>query len=206
VLLPAAKVSPLFRRSSRISHPVKARAAASASSPRASERSPTLLQLRDFPATVDDRIEMDVCLGLPGSGGLMQRVLSRQLTTLRAAIQYTCELAEQLARVQHETVVSPSHQPSAIHWVDDAVGCTLWLDYDLGPLGQERPRVSHSLRLMLSARPVDAAASVASGAPSTRNAALTDSTAGARNVREERDSAAKRPPSAPAPGRDRETI
>lgn len=102
---------------------------------------------------IDDGEVADVSIGLPGSAGCLVRVLQRLRATLREAIRSASEQAERLARDADEVILTPGRRPSAIHVVDGEAGWTLWLDYDLGPLGQlHRPGALRGLRILITAR------------------------------------------------------
>jgi hypothetical protein len=111
-----------------------------------------LVTLSDFPDGFDDKHVVDVCISTLNGGGSVQRVLSRQRQTLRAAVQQACAHAEQLAAASGETIIAPDQRPSVAQLTDGEGGCTLCLNYDLGPRGQPYPRVVRSLRLYLVIR------------------------------------------------------
>jgi hypothetical protein len=111
-----------------------------------------LVTLSDFPEGFDDKQVVDVCISTPSGSGTVQRVLSRQRQTLRAAVQQACMHAEQLAAASGETVVAPGQRPSVAHLADGDGGSTLCLNYDLGLRGQAHPRVVRSLRLNIVVR------------------------------------------------------
>jgi hypothetical protein len=111
-----------------------------------------LVTLSDFPDGFDDKLIVDVCISAPSGVGSVQRVLSRQRQTLRAAVQQACAHAEQLAQAAGETIVAPGQRPSIAHLDDSEGGCTICLNYDLGPRNQVRPRVVRSLCLFVTVR------------------------------------------------------
>lgn len=113
-----------------------------------------LIALRDLDdvASFDDGQVLDVSIGLPGSGSCVARVLQRLRVTLPEAVRRAGELADHVARDTAEVIVSRGRRPSAIHLEDGTDGCAVWLDYDLGPLGQTHPRVLRGLRLLITAR------------------------------------------------------
>lgn len=135
----------LFRRRSRASLPGKASSVGA-------HGTSTLVTLCDFPEGFDDKHIVDVCISAPSGGGSVPRVLSRQRQTLRAAVQQACTHAEQLAQAGGETIVAPGQRPSLAHLADGEGGCTICLNYDLGPRGQVRPRVVRSLALFVVVR------------------------------------------------------
>ncbi|MCS6912264.1 MAG: hypothetical protein RMK29_16430 [Myxococcales bacterium] len=99
----------------------------------------------------DDRVA-DICIGVTQGPGRRFRLLQRMRATRREAVRLAGRTASHLAEATSERVLDPQQRPSAIRVSEDPATPWIWLDYDVGVMGEGRPRASRALRLTLLAR------------------------------------------------------
>src|SRR5947209_8463680 len=91
-------------------------------------------------AELDDHRVSDVCIGLPDGPGGRFRVLRRMRATLRDAVLVAGQTASLLAGASQETLLDPQRRPSAVRISGSAESSCVYLDYDVGAVGEGRPR------------------------------------------------------------------